>query len=113
MSNTFSKEKTEPVLQSSVSNGSSKEEPEPLCIREAEVMARQATHLVGTLGHVSEGKSTLIRALTGVKTQRHAKEQERNITIHLGYANCRVYQNQDTGALRASTTPVTDPDWTS
>ena len=72
-----------------------------LIIRESEVLERQATHLVGTLGHVSEGKSTLVRALTGIKTQRHAKEQERNITIHLGYANCKVYQNSDTGELRA------------
>jgi translation initiation factor 2 subunit 3 len=78
-----------------------------LVIREAEVLERQATHLIGTLGHVSEGKSTLIRALTGVKTQRHAKEQERNITIHLGYANCKVYQNRDTGELVAQKPPAT------
>lgn len=74
---------------------------ETLEIHEADVLQRQATHLIGTLGHVSEGKSTLIRSLTGIKTQRHAKEQERNITIHLGYANCRVYQHQETGELRA------------
>jgi translation initiation factor 2 subunit 3 len=87
-----------------------------LTIREADVLQRQATHLVGTLGHVSEGKSTLIRALTGIKTQRHAKEQERNITIHLGYANCRVYQNRQTGELRAVQTkeagPTEDDGWT-
>jgi translation initiation factor 2 subunit 3 len=85
-----------------------------LTIREADVLARQATHLVGTLGHVSEGKSTLIRALTGVKTQRHAKEQERNITIHLGYANCRVWQHNGTGELRAGgpTPPTDDGNWT-
>lgn len=64
-------------------------------IREADVLQRQATHLIGTLGHVSEGKSTLVRALTGVKTQRYQKEQERNITIHLGYANCKVYQDSE------------------
>jgi translation initiation factor 2 subunit 3 len=87
-----------------------------LTIHEAEVLTRQATRLVGTLGHVSEGKSTLIRALTGVKTQRHAKEQERNITIHLGYANCRVWQNRHTGEFAAMAPPaaageVTE-DWT-
>jgi translation initiation factor 2 subunit 3 len=86
-----------------------------LTIHEADVLARQATHLVGTLGHVAEGKSTFIRALTGVKTQRHAKEQERNITIHLGYANCRVYQNIHTGELRAIQTkdapPTPAADW--
>jgi translation initiation factor 2 subunit 3 len=87
---------------------------ETLIIRESEVLERQATHLVGTLGHVSEGKSTLVRALTGIKTQRHAKEQERNITIHLGYANCKVYQNSDTGELRATQTrdPAPGAPWT-
>jgi translation initiation factor 2 subunit 3 len=82
-----------------------------LTIRESEVLARQATHLVGTLGHVSEGKSTLVRALTGVKTQRHTKEQERNITIHLGYANCKIWQNTETGALHAGAAPPTAGGW--
>jgi translation initiation factor 2 subunit 3 len=75
---------------------------ETLVLRESEIVERQATHLIGTLGHVSEGKSTIIRALTGIKTQRHQTEQEKNITIHLGYANCKVYQNIETGGLRAA-----------
>jgi translation initiation factor 2 subunit 3 len=82
-----------------------------MIIRETEVLERQATHLVGTLGHVSEGKSTLIRALTGVKTQRHAKEQERNITIHLGYANCKVWQNRVTGELTTTAPPMGTAAW--
>ena len=86
-----------------------------LVIREADVLERQATHLIGTLGHVSEGKSTLIRALTGIKTQRYSKEQERNITIHLGYANCKVWQNTVTGELRAlqlkDSAPTPAADW--
>lgn len=82
-----------------------------LTIRESEVLARQATHLVGTLGHVSEGKSTLVRALTGVKTQRHTKEQERNITIHLGYANCKIWQNTETGELHTGATPPAAGTW--
>jgi translation initiation factor 2 subunit 3 len=83
-----------------------------LTIRESEVLERQATHLVGTLGHVSEGKSTLVRALTGVKTQRHTKEQERNITIHLGYANCKIWQNTETGELHAGAAPPATEGWT-
>lgn len=82
-----------------------------LTIHESDVLERQATHLVGTLGHVSEGKSTLIRALTGIKTQRHAKEQERNITIHLGYANCKVWQNRVTGELTAAAPSLQPEDW--
>lgn len=81
-----------------------------LRIFEKEVIERQATHLVGTLGHVSEGKSTLVRALTGVKTQRHQKEQIRNITIHLGYANCKIYQNIETGELIAKKTSESQPE---
>ena len=80
-----------------------------LRILEADVIARQATHLVGTLGHVSEGKSTLVRALTGVRTQRHAAEQQRNITIHLGYANCKIWQNAVTGEVRALGTKEAAP----
>lgn len=85
-----------------------------LRVHEADVLVRQATHLVGTLGHVSEGKSTLVRALTGVRTQRHAAEQQRNITIHLGYANCKIWQNSVTGEVRALGTRDADPegsDW--
>lgn len=81
-----------------------------LRIYERDVLARQATHCIGTLGHVSEGKSTLIRALTGVKTQRHQKEQVRNITIHLGYANCKIYQHRETGTLVAQKTSDPAPD---
>ena len=83
---------------------------ETLLVREADVLTRQATHLVGTLGHVSEGKSTLVRALTGVRTQRHAAEQHRNITIHLGYANCKVWQHRTTGALQATPTGAETPE---
>lgn len=82
-----------------------------LIINEADVLTRQATHLIGTLGHVAEGKSSFIRALTGVKTQRHAKEQDRNITIHLGYANSRIYQNLHTGDLCAGTPKNKVGDW--
>lgn len=47
---------------------------------------------IGTLGHVDQGKSTLVQALTGVWTSRHSLELMRNITIKLGYANMDVYK---------------------
>ena len=78
-------------------------------IHELDVIERQATHLIGTLGHVSEGKSTLVRALTGVKTQRYQKEQERNITIHLGYANCKVYQDSNGHVVAQKTSDAPPP----
>jgi selenocysteine-specific elongation factor len=47
------------------------------------------THLpltVGTAGHVDHGKTALVRALTGVDTDRLPAERERGISIALGYA---------------------------
>jgi selenocysteine-specific elongation factor len=41
---------------------------------------------LGTAGHIDHGKTTLIRRLTGVDTDRLPQEQERGISIELGYA---------------------------
>lgn len=57
-----------------------------------EVMSRQATINVGTIGHVAHGKSTVVKALSGVKTTKYKSEMERNITIKLGYANAKIYK---------------------
>jgi selenocysteine-specific elongation factor len=42
--------------------------------------------LIGTAGHIDHGKTTLIRALTGVDTDRLPEEKRRGISIDLGYA---------------------------
>lgn len=42
--------------------------------------------IIGTAGHVDHGKTTLIRALTGIETDRLAQERQRGITIELGFA---------------------------
>jgi selenocysteine-specific elongation factor len=42
--------------------------------------------IVGTAGHIDHGKTTLVRALTGVDTDRLPQEKVRGITIELGYA---------------------------
>lgn len=42
--------------------------------------------IVGTAGHVDHGKTTLVRALTGVDTDRWREEKERGLTIDLGFA---------------------------
>lgn len=44
----------------------------------------------GTIGHVAHGKSTVVKAISGVHTVRFKNELERNITIKLGYANAKV-----------------------
>lgn len=43
-------------------------------------------HVIGTAGHVDHGKSTLVRALTGIDPDRLREEKERQLTIDLGFA---------------------------
>ncbi|OMP01045.1 hypothetical protein COLO4_12197 [Corchorus olitorius] len=65
-----------------------------------EIISRQATINIGTIGHVAHGKSTLVKAISGVKTVRFKKELERNITMELGYANAKIYRCLDKGCPR-------------
>ncbi len=46
--------------------------------------------VVGTAGHIDHGKSSLVRALTGIDPDRLAEEKERGITIDLGFADLDV-----------------------
>eukprot|EP00924_Labyrinthula_sp_SR-Ha-C_P010585 augustus_masked-scaffold_61-processed-gene-0.2-mRNA-1 protein AED:0.02 eAED:0.02 QI:0/-1/0/1/-1/1/1/0/492 len=57
-----------------------------------EVISRQATINIGTIGHVAHGKSTVVKSLSGVHTVKFKSELERNITIKLGYANAKIYK---------------------
>lgn len=43
-------------------------------------------HVIGTAGHVDHGKSTLVRALTGIDPDRLKEEKAREMTIDLGFA---------------------------
>lgn len=47
-------------------------------------------HVVATAGHVDHGKSTLVRALTGMEPDRWAEERRRGLTIDLGFAWTRL-----------------------
>ena len=42
--------------------------------------------IIATAGHVDHGKTTLVRALTGVDTDRLPEEKKRGLTIDLGFA---------------------------
>ena len=57
-----------------------------------EIMSRQATMNIGTIGHVAHGKTTLVRAITGIQTTKYKKEKARNITFKLGYANAKLFK---------------------
>lgn len=43
--------------------------------------------ILGTAGHIDHGKTTLVKALTGIDTDRLKEEKERGITIELGFAH--------------------------
>ena len=43
--------------------------------------------VIGTAGHIDHGKTALVRALTGVDTDRLPAEKQRGITIDLGFAS--------------------------
>ena len=49
------------------------------------------TFVIGTSGHIDHGKTSLIKALTGVDTDRWTEEKKRGITIDLGFAH---YEDQ-------------------
>jgi selenocysteine-specific elongation factor len=42
--------------------------------------------IIGTAGHIDHGKTALVRALTGIDTDRLKEEKARGITIDLGFA---------------------------
>jgi selenocysteine-specific elongation factor len=46
--------------------------------------------IIGTAGHIDHGKTTLVRALTGIDTDRLKEEKERGITIELGFAHLEL-----------------------
>ena len=48
-----------------------------------------ASLILGTAGHIDHGKTSLVRALTGVDTDRLREEKARGITIELGFAPWR------------------------
>ncbi|KAG9256980.1 P-loop containing nucleoside triphosphate hydrolase protein [Emericellopsis atlantica] len=65
-----------------------------------EIIARQATINIGTIGHVAHGKSTVVKAVSGVQTVRFKNELVRNITIKLGYANAKIYKCDNSACPR-------------
>lgn len=56
---------------------------------------KQATITIGTIGHVSHGKSSLVKAISGINTVRFKNEMVKNISIKLGYANAKIFKCDD------------------
>ena len=57
-----------------------------------EIMSRQATMNIKTIGHVAHGRITLVRVISGIQTTKHKIEKKRNIIYFLGYANAKLYK---------------------
>ena len=53
--------------------------------------------IVATAGHVDHGKTTLVRAVTGVDTDRLKEEKERGMSIDLGFAYADFGEGQRIG----------------
>ena len=60
---------------------------------------RTASLILGTAGHIDHGKTSLVRALTGVDTDRLAEEKRRGITIELGFARYAPAQGVSFGVV--------------
>jgi selenocysteine-specific elongation factor len=55
--------------------------------------------ILGTAGHIDHGKTSLIRAMTGINTDRLKEEQQRGITIELGFAAMDLPSGQHLGIV--------------
>jgi selenocysteine-specific elongation factor len=56
-------------------------------------------YLIGTAGHVDHGKTQLIRALTGIETDRLKEERQRGISIELGFAHLNLPSGREVGIV--------------
>lgn len=72
-----------------------------------EIIQYQPIINIGCLGSVSDGKSTLVAKLSGIKTQRHSDELKRNITIQQGYGNLKIFEGKNNDELEYHTTDST------
>ena len=55
--------------------------------------------ILGTAGHIDHGKTSLIKAVTGIDTDRLKEEKERGITIELGFALLDLPSGQHLGIV--------------
>ena len=55
--------------------------------------------VLGTAGHIDHGKTSLIKALTGIDTDRLKEEKRRGITIELGFAHLQLPHGQLLGIV--------------
>ena len=49
-----------------------------------------STLIIGTAGHIDHGKTSLVKQLTGVDLDQSPEEQDRGITISLGFTHLEI-----------------------
>lgn len=59
-------------------------------IGDSQFVIRKRFIIAGTAGHIDHGKTSLVKALTGMDTDRLKEEKERGITIELGFAHLEL-----------------------
>jgi len=81
-------------------------------LKYSEIIRNQPSVNIGIIGHVAHGKSTFTKSMSGVKTQKFSSEQERNITIHIGYANTKIWldKNENLHTSKSDVTELKDED---
>ncbi|KAF8938316.1 P-loop containing nucleoside triphosphate hydrolase protein [Dissophora ornata] len=65
-----------------------------------EIISKQATINIGTIGHVAHGKSTIVKAMSGVQTIRFKNVMECGIATKLGHTNVKIYKCQNEACPR-------------
>ncbi|MFX0030976.1 MAG: translation initiation factor IF-2 subunit gamma [Candidatus Hermodarchaeota archaeon] len=83
-------EEGEKTVSKTRSKPNSKPVPKEKDSKIKNLIKQQAECNIGLVGHVDHGKTTLVKALTGDWTDRHSEEQERGISIKLGYSNATI-----------------------
>ncbi|MHA2006048.1 MAG: translation initiation factor IF-2 subunit gamma [Promethearchaeota archaeon] len=89
-STTDEKKTVEKSISKAKSKPKSKPAPKEQKSKIKDLIKQQAECNIGLVGHVDHGKTTLVKSLTGDWTDRHSEEQERGISIKLGYSNATI-----------------------
>src|SRR5512140_762306 len=55
--------------------------------------------IIGTAGHIDHGKTSLVKALTGIDTDRLPEEKRRGITLELGFAHLTLPDGRSLGVV--------------
>jgi selenocysteine-specific elongation factor len=67
--------------------------------------------VIGTAGHIDHGKSTLVKRLTGIDPDRLKEEQERGMTIDLGFARFALPDGRTVGIVDVPGTSASSRTW--